>query len=107
MQEIIIDATNATLGRMASYVAKQALLGKKVIILNSERAIVTGRKKFTIKIVKGEKYSSNDSEYININFKKYIDPDININIEFVDYIPTTKAGKRCFVKSEVPKFLWL
>jgi large subunit ribosomal protein L13 len=48
MQEIIIDATNATLGRLASYVAKQALLGKKVIILNAERAIVTGRKKFTI-----------------------------------------------------------
>ncbi len=49
MEEIIIDATNATLGRLASYAAKQSLLGKKVIILNSEKAIVTGRTKFTIK----------------------------------------------------------
>ena len=48
MQEIIIDATNATLGRLASYVAKQALLGKKIVILNSEKAIITGRKKFTV-----------------------------------------------------------
>lgn len=48
MQEIIIDASNATLGRLASYAAKQALLGNSVVILNSEKAIITGRKKFTI-----------------------------------------------------------
>ncbi len=48
MDELLIDANNATLGRLASYAAKQALQGKKVIILNSEKAIVTGRKKFTI-----------------------------------------------------------
>ena len=47
-KQIIIDATNATLGRLASYAAKQALQGKKVIIVNSERAIVTGRKKATL-----------------------------------------------------------
>jgi large subunit ribosomal protein L13 len=44
---IIIDATNATLGRLASYVAKQALQGKRIVILNVEKAIVTGRRKFT------------------------------------------------------------
>ena len=43
--KIIIDATNATLGRLASYAAKQALQGNEIIIVNSERAIVTGRKK--------------------------------------------------------------
>ena len=48
MEEIIIDATNATLGRLASYAAKQALQGRKIIILHSERAVITGRKKFTI-----------------------------------------------------------
>ena len=47
-KEIIIDATNATLGRLASYVAKQALQGKNIVILHSERAIITGRKKFTV-----------------------------------------------------------
>lgn len=53
MEEIIIDATNATLGRLASYTAKQALQGKKVVILNSEKAIITGRKNFII-----EKYQT-------------------------------------------------
>ena len=47
-KQIIIDATNATLGRLCSYVAKQALLGKSVIVVNAERAVVTGRKKATI-----------------------------------------------------------
>ncbi len=47
-KEVIIDASNTALGRLASYVAKQALLGKKIIVLNSEKAIITGRKKFTI-----------------------------------------------------------
>ena len=55
-KEIIIDATNATLGRLASYAAKQALLGKRIIILNSEKAIITGRKKATI-----EKYHEKKS----------------------------------------------
>ena len=43
-KEIIIDATNAVIGRFASYVAKQALAGKSIIILNSENAIITGNK---------------------------------------------------------------
>lgn len=44
MKTIIIDAENATLGRLASYSAKQSLQGSKVIIVNSEKAIVTGKK---------------------------------------------------------------
>jgi len=39
---LVIDATNATLGRLASYTAKQALLGKSVAVVNCEHAIVTG-----------------------------------------------------------------
>ena len=42
--QIVIDATNATMGRLASYVAKQALLGKQIAIVNSEKAIITGNK---------------------------------------------------------------
>jgi len=40
----IIDGTNAVLGRLASYVAKQALLGKEVTIVNCEKIIITGNK---------------------------------------------------------------
>lgn len=42
--EIILDAENAVMGRLASFSAKQALLGKNVIIVNSEKAIIIGNK---------------------------------------------------------------
>jgi large subunit ribosomal protein L13 len=43
-EEIVIDGKDGILGRVASYAAKQALLGKKVIILNCEMVIVSGRR---------------------------------------------------------------
>ena len=46
---IVIDATNMILGRIASFAAKQALLGETVEIINSGKAIVTGNKKRTFK----------------------------------------------------------
>ncbi len=42
--EIVIDATNGILGRIASYAAKQALLGKSIAIVNCEAAILSGRR---------------------------------------------------------------
>ena len=43
----IIDGTNAVLGRLSSYVAKEALKGEDVAVLNCEKIIITGNKKFT------------------------------------------------------------
>lgn len=40
----IVDASNLILGRMASYVAKRALDGRRVVILNAERAVISGTK---------------------------------------------------------------
>ena len=40
----VVDASNQILGRMASYVAKQALDGKRVVVLNAERAVISGTK---------------------------------------------------------------
>jgi large subunit ribosomal protein L13 len=52
-ETIVIDASKCVLGRVASYAAKQALLGKKIIIVNCEEVILTGRKKSII-----EEYNS-------------------------------------------------
>ncbi|MEX0920866.1 MAG: 50S ribosomal protein L13 [Candidatus Pacearchaeota archaeon] len=41
----IIDGKNAILGRLASYVAKEALKGEEIVILNCDEVIITGRKK--------------------------------------------------------------
>lgn len=41
----IIDGNGAVLGRLASYVAKEALKGEEIIVLNCEDVIITGSKK--------------------------------------------------------------
>ena len=41
----IIDGKNAVLGRLASYVAKEALKGEEIVILNCEQVIITGNRK--------------------------------------------------------------
>lgn len=45
MAEINIDATHAIAGRVASFVAKQALLGHTVNVFNCEKAVVSGSSK--------------------------------------------------------------
>ena len=57
MAELNIDATNLVAGRLASYVAKQALLGFTVNIFNSEKAVISGnpaavREKYHYRIFK-------------------------------------------------------
>ncbi len=47
--KIIIDGENAVLGRLASFVAKQALLGKEVVVVNCKEVVVTGRPRSIIK----------------------------------------------------------
>jgi large subunit ribosomal protein L13 len=52
---MIIDATDLILGRMATVAAKKALLGEKIIIINSEKAFITGKKKKLIEKAKNAK----------------------------------------------------
>jgi large subunit ribosomal protein L13 len=42
---IVIDAKDLICGRIATFAAKKALLGSKIIIVNSEHAVLTGHKK--------------------------------------------------------------
>jgi len=53
---MIIDATNTILGRLATYAAKQALLGEDIIIINAEKAVVSGKKADILKRYK-QKYA--------------------------------------------------
>lgn len=41
---MIIDAKDAILGRLSSFVAKQVLLGNNVDVINCEEAVVSGKK---------------------------------------------------------------
>ena len=58
---MIIDATNLVVGRMATRIAKAALLGNKVEIVNCQDAVVTGNqddliKNFTDRTKRGEPF---------------------------------------------------
>jgi len=44
MNKIIIDGENAVAGRLGSYAAKELLKGNEVVIINAEKAIISGRK---------------------------------------------------------------
>jgi large subunit ribosomal protein L13 len=44
----VIDADNAILGRLSSTVAKELLQGEEIVIVNAEKAIVTGNARTTI-----------------------------------------------------------
>lgn len=67
-EKTIIDATGTIFGRLCSFAAKKALEGNEVIIVNSERTVITGNKKNIIEeygeirkkgghSLKGPKYS--------------------------------------------------
>ncbi|MEM4181826.1 MAG: uL13 family ribosomal protein [Candidatus Pacearchaeota archaeon] len=42
--KIYVDADGVQIGRLGSFVAKKALEGDEVIVLNSEKAIISGKK---------------------------------------------------------------
>jgi len=46
---MIINAENLIIGRLATFAAKQALLGEKIDIVNCENAMMTGNKKYILK----------------------------------------------------------
>ncbi len=48
----IIDGEGAILGRLASYAAKEALKGEEIVILNCDKVIISGNKKYLQKKIK-------------------------------------------------------
>ena len=57
----VINADNCVAGRLASYVAKRLLKGEEIIIVNAEKAIITGNPKaieafFDERIKRGDPY---------------------------------------------------
>ncbi len=49
---LYIDATNQILGRLSSIVAKKLLQGYRVVIVNAEKAVVSGKK---LRVIQGYK----------------------------------------------------
>jgi len=58
--------------------------------------------KILVKIVRSEDYSEDDNERIVSAMKQYLGEDVEVKIEFVDFIPLTSSGKRRYIISKVP-----
>jgi large subunit ribosomal protein L13 len=43
-EPLVVDASNIVAGRIASIVAKQLLLGERVIVINAEKAVLSGNR---------------------------------------------------------------
>ena len=43
-EPLVVDAKNQVLGRLASFAAKRAIRGDTVIVLNAEKAVISGRR---------------------------------------------------------------
>jgi large subunit ribosomal protein L13 len=43
-EPLVLDAKNQILGRLASFTAKRALSGEMVVVLNAEKAVISGRR---------------------------------------------------------------
>lgn len=54
-KEIIIDAEGVAIGRFATFAAKQALLGNKVVIINCNEAVITGKQHAIMDVYKAKK----------------------------------------------------
>jgi len=48
LARIFVDAKDKVLGRLASFVAKQALLGKEVYVVNVEKCVISGNKRYLV-----------------------------------------------------------
>jgi len=73
MAKIIIDGDGAIFGRICSFAAKKALEGNELVIVNSEKVVISGNKKDIIKKHKHIKdvggHSLKGPRYSNVPYK--------------------------------------
>ncbi|MEM4576651.1 MAG: 50S ribosomal protein L13 [Candidatus Nezhaarchaeales archaeon] len=75
-QVVVVDAEGQILGRMASLVAKMLLMGQKVIIVNAEKAVISGNKRSVIEEYRENVLSKRTWKMPEKGPKKYRRPDI-------------------------------
>jgi len=100
-EPIVVDAQNQILGRLASFAAKRALGGDMVIVLNAEKAVISGRRK---SIVEEAKWRLNTrtlgtQTHAPVHQKR---PDLYLRRVVRGMLPWKKAkGKAAFHKVQV------
>ena len=104
-QTIVIDAKDAILGRLASYAAKQSLLGKHVVIVNCGEALLTGRYRMVIEEYKHSRQRGGSS-LKGPNFPKHSDRLVKRTVRGMlhyNHGRGKEAFKRIMCYNQVPK----
>ncbi len=93
MKMKVIDAENAILGRMASDVARMLMKGEKVVIVNAEKAIITGPREFVFKKYK-QRVDRADLANPRKGPKFPRRPDMLVKRTIRGMLPKTNRGKQ-------------
>ncbi|MFH1722081.1 MAG: 50S ribosomal protein L13 [Candidatus Altiarchaeota archaeon] len=98
---MIIDAKDQVLGRMCAYAAKQALLGEYIIIVNAEKAIITGTKDTILKNYMAKLKIQNKGNYLDGPFHQKR-PDKFLRKAIRGMLPYKKdRGRQAYKKIQV------
>ena len=118
---MIINADGANFGRLCSYAAKQALEGNEIIIVNSEKAVISGNKKNIIekyrairskggKAIRGPRYSRLAYKMLKWGIKTMlpnhrwgIGKEALLRVKCYNGIPKEFEGKK-MIKHEIKKY---
>jgi phenylacetate-CoA ligase len=66
------------------------------------QVVQTAGSSLLVKVVKGELYRQSDTDHFTRVIRSHVGPDVEIAVEFVDDIATTKAGKHRFIVASSP-----
>lgn len=88
-------------GRYISPIVLQHPFKPMKTVIESQ-IIQEDKENITIKIVKDNGYTEKDTQYLLDEFHKRLGPNMKMDIQFVESIPRTEAGKLKWVISKVP-----
>jgi len=94
---ILVDASDTILGRLGARVAKMLLEGKRVVIINAEKAIISGDPQYII-----EKYRAKSEIHSRTNPRRgpfhYSRPDLFVKRTIRGMLPWKKSRGRLAYK---------
>jgi len=96
-QITVVDAEGQILGRMASLVAKRLLMGEKIVIVNAEKAVISGNRHSILREYKEYVLSKKTWKMPEKGPKKYRRPDMIVKRVIRGMLPYKQwKGRRAY-----------
>ncbi|MEM4699479.1 MAG: 50S ribosomal protein L13 [Candidatus Nezhaarchaeales archaeon] len=91
---VVVDASDLILGRLASHVAKMLLNGNRVVVVNAEKAVISGSKQNIVEEYKEYVLSKRRLKNPTKGPKKVRRPDLLVKRAIRGMLPYKKARGR-------------